>query len=176
MVHGAEGMVRVSAEQTAADWQPPAELGPALLVPGAHQSGVNCMTALPVGPREVAIVSGGDDQALHVALVRFGDATGGESEARAVLVAECRVESAHTSQVLGVCPFGERGVLTTGLDQRFVAWEIVASAEGVELRRTQTLLTEVVDVDDVAVAPLAADGAAVAAVVGRGVEVLALGA
>lgn len=176
VVHGAEGMVRVSAEQTAADWQPPAELGPALLVPGAHQSGVNCMTALPVGPREVAIVSGGDDQALHVALVRFGDATGGESEARAVLVAECRVESAHTSQVLGVCPFGERGVLTTGLDQRFVAWEIVASAEGVELRRTQTLLTEVVDVDDVAVAPLAADGAAVAAVVGRGVEVLALGA
>ena len=158
-------------------WSPPSVNVPALLIPASHQSGVNCLTAM-AAPGGVVVVSGGDDQSLHVTTLRVTDHETGSLAVGGTR----RVESAHTSQVLGVCPVGTRCVLSAGLDQRFAVWRIEDSGDSdgsdsgsgsaLSLARVQTALTEVVDVDDVAAAPLPGGGW-VAAVVGRGVQCLA---
>ena len=44
---------------------------PAAVIRGAHQSGVNALAVAAVGAGRVLVVSGGDDQALHAALLAF---------------------------------------------------------------------------------------------------------
>ena len=44
---------------------------PAAVLRGAHQSGVNALAAAPLGRGRVLVLSGGDDQALHAALLGF---------------------------------------------------------------------------------------------------------
>ncbi len=44
---------------------------PSAVLQGAHQSGVNALSVAAVGTDRVLVLSGGDDQALHAALLKF---------------------------------------------------------------------------------------------------------
>ena len=52
---------------------PPAarSIGPLAILHGAHQSGVNALAVAAAGAGSVLVLSGGDDQSLHVAMLAF---------------------------------------------------------------------------------------------------------
>lgn len=60
----------------------PLAVQPVAIIAGAHQSGVNALSVAVVGADEVVVVTGGDDQAIHVAWLRFVPAAEGVSAAK----------------------------------------------------------------------------------------------
>jgi hypothetical protein len=86
---------------------------PALVMRGVHQSGVNCLSVahMPTPARcgegteaverRYMVVSGGDDQAMHAAVVACGEGVGPHGVATARLVTSGHNELAHSSSLKG---------------------------------------------------------------------------
>ncbi|MCO5580983.1 hypothetical protein L7F22_034858 [Adiantum nelumboides] len=110
-------------------------LKPELVLPRAHQSGVNSMSVSPVkydehpqqNGRLWVVVSGGDDQALHVAILKATE-TDSTLSANTVCLLEKSIVSAHSSAIKGVWTDGSF-VFTTGLDQRLRVWKFEGSKQ-----------------------------------------------
>eukprot|EP00250_Pteridium_aquilinum_P022674 c2553_g1_i1 orf=96-4151(+) len=109
----------------------PHTLKPDFLLPCAHQSGVNSLFVSTVKGEEHAhqnnrtcvVVSGGDDQALHVAIFTVDE----KNDSVVCLVKES-ILSAHSSAIKGVWTDGSL-VFSTGLDQRLRAWKLLVSKQ-----------------------------------------------
>lgn len=104
------GDLAVGAVREEGSKQVPA-LMPLLTLPAAHQSGVNAMSVARVGgdgkggEGGCVVVSGGDDEAIHVAMLRLREVPGGMVGEEGDLGVECvwrkRRESAHSSALKG---------------------------------------------------------------------------
>ncbi|BFI34384.1 hypothetical protein AXG93_2278s1330 [Marchantia polymorpha subsp. ruderalis] len=106
-----------------------------------HQSGVNCMSIARLqnsgdegsGTSELVymVISGGDDQAIHLTTFKFMNREAEDSQGEALqqtsLVLQCLSRStiacAHNSAVKGIWTDGS-WVFSTGLDQRLRCWKI----------------------------------------------------
>ncbi|KAG6556956.1 hypothetical protein Mapa_001372 [Marchantia paleacea] len=106
-----------------------------------HQSGVNCMSiarlqnsgeeASGTADMVYMVISGGDDQAIHLTTFKFMNREAEDSQGEALkqtcLVLQCLSRStiacAHNSAVKGIWTDGS-WVFSTGLDQRLRCWKI----------------------------------------------------
>ncbi|KAI5063151.1 hypothetical protein GOP47_0021698 [Adiantum capillus-veneris] len=120
----------------------PLVLKPELVLPCAHQSGVNSLSVSTLKDEEHmqqndrlwVVVSGGDDQALHVAIFKTmeTDCISTNTRANTVGVSEMSIVSAHSSAIKGVWTDGFF-VFTTGLDQRLRVWKLEVSKQSSSL-------------------------------------------
>lgn len=102
-----------------------------------HAMGVNCLSIawLPGGSsgdggsRQLAVVTGGDDQALGACLLHISAAAnGGEGDGIVLHYGGIR-QGAHGASIRGLaCTHGTSCVYSSGPDQRLKAWEIDWSA------------------------------------------------
>ncbi|DBA76394.1 TPA: hypothetical protein ACH3X1_010099 [Trebouxia sp. C0004] len=97
-----------------------------------HQSGVNAMHAA-VTPGKVGcltMITGGDDQAVHVAVFQLRSSSDGtaadglSSSLQLTMLCRCHVHSAHTSAIRGLWTDGSLA-LTVALDQRLHSWRLM---------------------------------------------------
>lgn len=109
----------------------PYTLSPEFLLPSAHQSGVNSLFASTVKEENHTqqmghmwiVVSGGDDQALHVATFTVNKSynSSANTKSKVVCLIKESILSAHSSAIKGVWTDGSL-VFSTGLDQRLRSW------------------------------------------------------
>lgn len=102
-------------------------LRPALVLPRAHQSGVNGLSAVALSPGRVLLLTAGDDQALcaGVVQVQVQVCRGG---AQCALRCHVSVPNAHASALRDVWTDGA-ATFSLGLDQRLRRWAIRTAVE-----------------------------------------------
>lgn len=136
----------------------------------AHQSGVNCVAAanVPGPPGRVLVVTGGDDQAVRVAVCH---ASASHSPLKLQVLQVFSRPLAHASAVRGAWTDGAVAI-TTGLDQRVNVWgaDLAAGALG----PLASCVTEVVDSEALDVLEVARGETREldVAVVGRGLQLV----
>jgi len=110
---GGEVVQGIQGIQGAAPATVAAALQPALVMRGVHQSGVNCLSVAQVptparcgegteaAERRYVVVSGGDDQAMHAAVVACREGVAPHGSATARLVTSGHKELTHSSSLKG---------------------------------------------------------------------------
>ena len=124
-----------SFERDSISWTPPT-IDPIYKIAKSHQSGINDLGAAVCDyfmDTIVLVVTGGDDQALHLSLLEFAncgeDSSGehakssGSFDLICKLRAECHQECAHSSAIRGVWTDG-RIVYSVGIDRKLRRWRI----------------------------------------------------
>ncbi|CAG8467892.1 4567_t:CDS:10 [Ambispora leptoticha] len=86
----------------------------------AHQSGVNCMEVRSVGRDKFIVITGGDDNAVAVAML-YTSRRGNDL----VVMDVYNMLDAHPSSIQGVHIINDTTFVTSSLDQRLNVWKLV---------------------------------------------------
>uniref|UniRef100_A0A8C4TKY3 tRNA (34-2'-O)-methyltransferase regulator WDR6 n=1 Tax=Erpetoichthys calabaricus TaxID=27687 RepID=A0A8C4TKY3_ERPCA len=148
------------------DSSAPQWLTPSLLV-SAHQCGVNC---LDVGETEVPgqylVLSGSDDNSLHVCLVDISNRM-----APLQLLRTFSVVSAHAAPITGARWLTPHFLVSASVDQRVVLWSVREAS----LSWQEACLSHVADVSSLEIWQKEDGDKTVLSVCGQGLQVLQLG-
>lgn len=162
-----------------------AESSPKFVVAGAHQSGVNCLRMMSAHRNQLTIITGGDDQSIHVSTLSV--ATVPHDETNLAPYSSCRHDLAHASGLKGmglVRGTSSTLLFSTSLDCRLHVWEVSigpAASESnsgeknlpldVHLNKLSSDMLSVADVSALAACKQGAGGNNVdVAVVGHGLQ------
>jgi WD40 repeat protein len=106
--------------------QPPQRLGPVHLLRGVHESGVNCMCMLARGSSSVLVITGGDDQSIHVGCVELAQGGSGPASLKLSTLHVCRYPYAHSSSLKGLSlgRLGSDLFFSTAADCRVHVWKL----------------------------------------------------
>jgi len=161
-----------------------AESSPTFVVGGAHQSGVNCLCMMSAHPNQLTIITGGDDQSIHVSTLSV--VTVANDETSLAAYSSCRHDLAHVSGLKGMALV--RGtsssvLFSTSLDCRLHVWRVSTRpvvpesnsgeddpALGVHLYKLRSDVLSVADVSALAACKQGTGGNVDVAVVGHGLQ------
>ena len=132
-----------------------------------HQGSIKTTSAIQLSQSAVVILSGGDDNAIGITLLRRPSDQGSISTS-SILIPRAHAASVTTSTVFSLV--GSQGeaeadpdkfrlrAVTSGNDQRLKVWDIgidlsLHGAEGIEVRKIATKSTAVADASSIAVFP-----------------------
>jgi WD40 repeat protein len=155
-----------------------------------HQNSAKTLAYRVLSPSTILLVTGGDDGALGVTLIRFSTASSSHNvstlllpRAHAAAMTACAVVSSDhpvfDTQSVSGRPLALQ-LVTSGTDQRVFLWDVLIDeskpgVEGLEVKRAGRADTAVADVADLALLDLG-EGTAVGVVVcGVGMEVFRVG-
>ena len=94
---------------------------PSLLLPHAHQSGVNCAYATVLDSTTCLVATGGDDQAIHIAACQCLEQE--QQLSRVICLRRWHLAEAHHSALKGIWTDGNV-IFSAGLDQRLCRWQL----------------------------------------------------
>lgn len=106
-----------------------AESSPKFVVAGAHQSGVNCLHIMSAHPNQLTIITGGDDQSIHVSTLSV--TTLPNDETSLAPYSSWRHDLAHASGLKGmglVRGTSSTVLFSTSLDCRLHVWRLSTGA------------------------------------------------
>ena len=103
-----------------------AETSPSFVMSSAHQSGANCLCMHSAVPGQLTIISGGDDQSIHVCTMAAGEDSKGLTA-----LATYRHPLAHVSGLRGMALANQMGsvlLFSTSLDCRLHVWSLTTQS------------------------------------------------
>ncbi|XP_071793458.1 tRNA (34-2'-O)-methyltransferase regulator WDR6-like [Asterias amurensis] len=162
-------------EECDALWDRDEDIGRLLLSVSAHQSGVNALCITKIDDDHYIMVSGGDDNAIHLALISVSSS---QSDQLITLRLESSytVSQSHAAQVTGLCFIDRFTAVSSSIDQRMIVWRVDLTANDTptfEVMQICSSFIMIADCCDMTLFTLR-DADQCIAVCGQGVQVLRL--